>query len=150
MSAWVAIVGVAFLAFNLAVNAGVLWVAFKLLRVPPHPFHPEGITYRAALAMTVAIFLFGWGIFAGITFGILCGFPSLSAVTVAKFLLPPLGILIPLYILRVAAPHISWWRTLGVWVVWRVASLAQAGLVLFVLRTCFADALPEGWLDSLP
>ena len=134
-----------FIAANVLANAGLLWLACRLFRVggPEQP-----VSYLRALGLTLLIFLIGWPLLA-LVVGVAWLVAGLEPVTTAKYALPPLGVAVPLAVLFLGL-RLNWWRTLGVWLVWRVASLIQAGLALLVVRSAFADALPPGWRDYLP
>lgn len=138
MSALFALGLAGLLLANLLVNAGILWLGCTLFCRQTSLTPPIG--YRQALTWTLLIFLVGWGSLMLLVV-VIRSFLEISWFEVARFALPPLGILLPLVILKWALGQ-DWWRTLGVWLFWRVLTLAQSGLMWFLLRPHLRDLLP--------
>src|SRR5262245_60192826 len=136
MSGWMIVGIVALAVVNLPINAGVLWLACRLLRVGEAR---KGIDYARAFRLTLVIFGVGWGLLCVIlpVARLLCALPP---GTLAFRLLLPLGIVVPLAILKWSL-RARWPRTILVWAVWRLLTLAQSAPVYLLLK----PYLPEGF-----
>jgi hypothetical protein len=140
-----------FVALNVLVSAALLWLACAIARFRASPDVRErlAIGFPRAFLLTLAIFLVGWLLLVIVvsTIHVVTDWPTF---TITKYALPPLGVVVPLAILR-AGLGVNWWRTIGVWIVWRVTSLAQVGLALLLVRAVFLDTLtellPVEWVD---
>jgi hypothetical protein len=137
----------AFVVLNLLVNALVLRLGCRALSVR----RPDGaaVGYARALLLTLAVAGMAWPLLAAaVAAGVATG---VSAGVVARFAAPPLSFVVPMAVFRLGLGT-GWLRTFLVWLVWRVVSLAQAGLAWLAGRAllgAFADQLPPGWGDWL-
>ncbi|MFO0842558.1 MAG: hypothetical protein U0797_09215 [Gemmataceae bacterium] len=124
-----ALILLAAVAVNLPVGAGVMWLACRLLKVGPDQ---TGVRYRRAFSLVVAIFLVRLAPAGG-----RAGKPR--PLTSAPADRP--GVLRPAASGRrraAADPEVlarrCWWRTLGVFVAWRVLTLAHTGPTWLLVR----------------
>lgn len=123
-------------AVNLPINAGVLWLACRWLKVGADR---HGVAYWRAFGLVVLIFILGW-LLLGFALLALRPFTDMPPSDLAFHVLPPLGLIVPLAILKYALGA-GWWRTLGVFVVWRVLTLAHVGPTWLLVRPYVLDAL---------
>jgi hypothetical protein len=123
-------------AVNLPVNGGVLWLACRLLKVGPDA---RGVSYWRAFSIVVTIFLLGWLLLAAVL-AALRPFISAPLPDLAVYVLPPLGVVVPLTILKYTLGA-GWWRTIGAFVVWRVLTLAHVGPTWLLIRPYVLEAL---------
>jgi hypothetical protein len=131
-----ALVLTAAVAVNLPVNAGVLWLACRWLKVGADG---RGVGYWRAFGLVVLIFALGW-LLLGLALLALRPFTDTPPFDLAFYVLPPLGIIVPLAILKYTLGA-GWWRTLGVFVVWRVLTLAHAGPTWLLVKPYVTDLL---------
>jgi hypothetical protein len=137
-----------FAAVNLLVNALVLRLACQ---APWARGDHPAVGYGRALLLVLLIALVAWPLLAAVAFAgrEATGAP---AEVVARYAAPPLSFVVPVAVLRLGL-RAGWLRTLLVWLIWRLATLAQAGLALlagrWLLLNVFADELPPGWRDWL-
>lgn len=120
----------AIVAANVAVNAGLLWLACRLVAV--HGPGGDSVTAVRAGGLTLLIFVIGWPLLAAVV-GLVVWPTGWPPMTVARYALPPLGVVVPLAVLRWGLTA-SWWRILGTWVVWRVTSFGQVAVLWYFVR----------------
>ncbi|MFO0877518.1 MAG: hypothetical protein U0840_09100 [Gemmataceae bacterium] len=122
MSAWTYAGLIVVIVANVLLNAGITWLACRWL-------HP--IDLRRALRLTLAIFLIGWPVFLALA-GIAWAGWQVPLRTMALWVLPPLGILIPYAVFRVGLKQ-AWGRTLAIFLAWRIPTLGQSALLNWLL-----------------
>ncbi|MFM7149791.1 MAG: hypothetical protein ACKO23_08105 [Gemmataceae bacterium] len=114
------------IAVNVPLNAGFLWLACRFLHPRKDPV-ADSPRYVRVLGITGLIFLVGWlGLLA--LLGIANFLLSVQPSDAIFWILPALGVVIPLVILKITLGY-QWLRTLIIWVIWRVSSLIQFALV---------------------
>jgi hypothetical protein len=126
-------------AVNLPVNAVALWLACRLLRVGAEG---RGVGYRRAFLVVLAILAVGWPLLA-VTAVAARALTSAPLLDVAVYAGAPLGLLVPFAVLKIALGA-GWWRTLGVFVVWRLLTFAHVGPTWLLVRPYVLDVL-AGW-----
>jgi hypothetical protein len=131
-----ALILLAAVAVNLPVNGGVMWLACRLLKVGPNA---RGVSYWRALSIVVTVFVFGWLLLAAVL-AALRPFTAAPLTDLVVYVLPPLGVVVPLPILKYTLGA-GWWRTIGVFVVWRVLTLAHTGPTWLLIRPYVLGAL---------
>jgi hypothetical protein len=127
---------IAVVVVNVPINAGILWLACRLLRVGTER---RGISYPRAFGLTVTIFGIGW-LMLIVVVVIVHQFSAAPLLDIAFWALVPLGVIVPLAILKWML-QTRWLRTVGVWIVWRVISLAQFLPVWMLVQPHLSDAL---------
>ncbi len=115
------VVVVVLVVVNVPLNAGIFLLACRVARLTE-------ISFRRALGITLLVFVTGWPVLLLVLAVGWFGW-EVPPRTLARWTLPLLSLVVPLTIHKWTLGQ-PWGRTLVVFVVWRVLTLGQSGLVL--------------------